>query len=142
RCAGGRVARAGTRAWTGPAGGRSLGGRRSSSTVPYGPDTMLAAVMQDPTPGSVFLALQHLEESLYVPQTRFDSEYMEGLLSPDFVEFGSSGRVWSRSQIIRTDPVDIQARLPLPEFEVRMLGSDVALVTYRTEMGIDYATAA
>jgi hypothetical protein len=98
--------------------------------------------MQDPTPGSVFLALQHLEESLYLPQTRFDSEYMEGLLSPDFVEFGSSGRVWSRGQIIRTDPVDIQARLPLPEFEVRMLGSDVALVTYRTEMGIDYATAA
>ncbi|HEX6945960.1 MAG TPA: DUF4440 domain-containing protein [Acidimicrobiia bacterium] len=94
------------------------------------------------SPNQVLRTLQQLEESLYEPSTRFDEAYMEELLAPDYMEFGSSGRVWTRGQIIRTQPVDIDARLPLPDFEVRLLGDEVALVTYRTEMGIDYATAA
>ena len=91
---------------------------------------------------TVFATLHRLEHSLYDPETRFDEEYMDELLGPDYVEFGSSGRVWTRGQIIRTDPVEIAARLPLPEFQVRMLGPDVALVTYRSEMGLDFSTAA
>ena len=90
----------------------------------------------------VFETLHRLEHSLYHPETRFDQGYMDELLGVEYVEFGSSGRVWTRSQIIRTDPVDIAARLPLPEFQVQMLGGDVALVTYRSEMGLDFATCA
>jgi hypothetical protein len=90
----------------------------------------------------VFTVLQRLEESLYLPETRFDQQYMDELLAPEFVEFGSSGRVWNRMQIIRTDPVEIAAKLPLPDLEIRLLGVEVALVTYRTEMGLDFATAA
>lgn len=67
---------------------------------------------------------------------------MEDLLAHDFIEFGSSGRVWTRGQIIRTQPVPIDARLPLPDFALQMVTDDVALVTYRSEMGLNYADAA
>src|SRR5690554_7724184 len=70
-------------------GGSKSGGTKVELTGSLRVCTIFAAVMQYPFPGSVFLALQHLEESLYLPQTRFDSEYMEGLLAPDYVEFGS-----------------------------------------------------
>src|SRR5690606_5959943 len=85
--------------------------------------------------------LQRLEESLYRPLTRFDPEYMEELLAPDFIEFGSSGRIWTRGQIIRTSPVRIAARFPLPDFGVHLLTPDVALVTYRSETGVDFKEA-
>ena len=41
-------------------------------------------------------ALQHLEESLWMAHKRYDQAYMEQILSPEFVEFGRSGRVYGR----------------------------------------------
>jgi hypothetical protein len=79
--------------------------------------------------------LRRLEESLYASETRFDPEHMDRLLAPDFVEFGASGRVWTRQHIIRTPPLELEAKLPLPEFSVLMLSDDIALVTYRSEIG-------
>lgn len=86
--------------------------------------------------------LERLEESLYRSATRFDPEYMEELLAPDYVEMGTSGRIWTRQQIIRTSPVEIEAKLPLPELSVRLVADDVALVTYRSELGVELVEAA
>lgn len=36
----------------------------------------------------------------------------------------------------------IAAKLPLPEFGVHLMTDEVALVTYRTEMGVDFKEAA
>jgi glyoxylase I family protein len=53
------------------------------------------------------------------------------LIDDDFVEFGRSGRVWTRETIREvlegppTDPV------PIAGFEVALLADDVALATYR-----------
>ena len=93
--------------------------------------------MQDPTPGSVFLALQHLEESLYLPQTRFDSEYMEGLLSPDFVEFGSSGRVWDRASMIAALVADpgVDPSMSVTDMTSVAVDANAALVTYVASTG-------
>lgn len=91
---------------------------------------------------SVFSTLKRLEESLYRPLTRFDREYMEELLAPDFIEMGTSGRIWTRGQIIRTTPVRIAAKFPLPDFGVHLVTNDVALVTYRSEMGVEFKEAA
>jgi hypothetical protein len=38
--------------------------------------------------------LRPLEESLWRAQTRFNREYMDNIFSPDFFEFGRSGRVY------------------------------------------------
>ena len=77
--------------------------------------------------------LRGLEESLWREETRFDRAYMDGILSSGFVEFGRSGRIWTREATLTTPRRKIGARIPLPKFGVRMLCEDLALVTYRSE---------
>lgn len=77
--------------------------------------------------------LRRLEESLWQEETRFDRHYMDGVLSPGFVEFGRSGKIWTREATLTTPKRKIGARIPLPKFGVRMITEDVALVTYRSE---------
>lgn len=81
----------------------------------------------------VLIELRRLEESLWREETRFDRAYMDRILAPDFVEFGRSGRVWTRKDTLATPRRRIRARLPLARFAIRMLGEDVALITYRSE---------
>ncbi len=78
--------------------------------------------------------LKKLEESMWRAETRFDKEYLERTLAPDFFEFGRSGRVYAREQIINTPPQEIRASLPLRSFEVKKLTRDVALITYISEV--------
>jgi hypothetical protein len=75
--------------------------------------------------------LRHLEEQLLQPEVRGSTERLAALLAEDFVEFGSSGRVFNKSQIIAALADEIPAKRSLSEFEARMLSDDVALVTYR-----------
>ena len=98
----------------------------SSSTDPAG--------RPGPAPvDDVILELRHLEESLWREETRFDRDYMDSILSPHFVEFGRSGRIWSREATLTTPRRKIGARIPLAKFSARMISDDVALVTYRSE---------
>jgi glyoxylase I family protein len=56
------------------------------------------------------------------------------LLADDFLEFGRSGRVWTRDTIaplLGSSPDANAAALELEAFEVVPLGQGVALVTYR-----------
>lgn len=69
-----------------------------------------------------------LEESLWRTETRFDRDYLQRVLHPDFFEFGRSGRVWSRDDTLTTEPGHIDARLA--DFAVNELGDDAVLVTY------------
>lgn len=78
--------------------------------------------------------LRRLEESLWRPETRWDREHMERVLAPEFVEFGRSGRIWSRDQILAAAPIPLEVRLPLPAFHVTFPSEDVALVTYRSDV--------
>lgn len=77
--------------------------------------------------------LRRLEESLWQEETRFDRHYMDSVLSPGFVEFGRSGKIWTREATLTTPKRRIGARIPLSKFGVRMITEDVALVTYRSE---------
>jgi len=79
--------------------------------------------------------LQRLEESLWREETRFDRGFLDRVLAPGFIEFGSSGRSHTRDQILDSPGGPIDATLPLPDFEVRWLTPSVALVTYTSEVG-------
>jgi ribonuclease HI len=59
---------------------------------------------------------------------------MEAILAPKFVEFGRSGRVWSKVSGVPMGSGPIAAALPLAEFAVRAVGEGVALVTYVSEV--------
>ena len=74
--------------------------------------------------------LELLEEGLWRAETRFDREWMEGILAPGFFEFGRSGRVYSREDTLGIPARPIDVRLPLADFDARPLSPDIAQVTY------------
>jgi hypothetical protein len=83
-------------------------------------------------------ALEQLEESLWRTQTRFDRDHMETLLSEHFREFGRSGRVYNRAEILKLEPAPIDATLH--DLTVRPLAPNVALITYISELRRDSTT--
>ncbi|MDZ7654173.1 MAG: DUF4440 domain-containing protein [Burkholderiaceae bacterium] len=91
-----------------------------------GADPQASAALSD----SDRAQLTQLEESLWRAATRFDLGFMEKTLSPDFFEFGRSGRVWSHEQILDMAGRTIDATLPLPNLSVRLLDADTAHLTY------------
>jgi hypothetical protein len=77
--------------------------------------------------------LRLLEESLLDVAVRGNSDRLRELLADDFVEFGSSGRLWTRQTIIDSLAAEKDFSAPsIEDFECKLLSEDVALVTYRT----------
>jgi len=72
--------------------------------------------------------LTRLEEAMWRTETRFDLVFQEARFASDFVEFGRSGRVYNRAQIIRTDKHPIEASLRNLRFVE--LDQNTVLVTY------------
>jgi hypothetical protein len=87
--------------------------------------------------------LRRLEESLWRAETRFDRAHMERVLAADFSEFGRSGRTYRRQDTLDVPRDACDAELPLPNFAVRAITGDVALVTYvsRVTYGSDIEVA-
>jgi hypothetical protein len=81
--------------------------------------------------------LRRLEEELWIAETRFDQAYMSEIFAPDFFEFGRSGRVWSRDQLLIKTGSSIEARLPLEDFAIREISSDVMQITYNSHVTYD-----
>ena len=82
---------------------------------------------------AVGLELRDLELSLHRSEVRHSRERVSSLLADDFVEFGSSGRVYNKTTIVEL-MVHEQDRAPPPavyDFDVRFLSPEVALITYR-----------
>jgi hypothetical protein len=76
--------------------------------------------------------LERLELLLMDDEVRRDRERVGALLTHDFVEFGSSGRVWTREATLGLLATETYTPPRAEGFAFRLLGSDVALVTYRT----------
>jgi hypothetical protein len=75
--------------------------------------------------------LLSLEEDLLQPVTRKDAGKLASLLSEDFVEFGSSGRVFDKSSVIATLGDEVPVHSTISQFKASPLGQDTVLVTYR-----------
>ena len=76
--------------------------------------------------------LQRLEEELWREETRFDLSRMEEIIAEDFFEFGRSGRIYQRADTLAVPSTPIEAVIPLPDFDVRLLCEGVAQVTYNS----------
>ncbi len=84
----------------------------------------------DTAPNGDLARLRALEESLWDDESRFDRVHLDAVLHPDFLEFGQSGRTWDRAATLAVEPEPIGAT-PLQEFDVDLVSTDVALVTYQ-----------
>lgn len=77
--------------------------------------------------------LRELEQSLLNPAVRRNRTRLLALLAEDFLEFGSSGRAWTRRTIIDLLAKETAFVPPeIEEFNCAMLAPELALVTYRT----------
>jgi hypothetical protein len=76
--------------------------------------------------------LRACEESLLNPAVRRDRARVATLLAEDFEEFGSSGRVWSREQILELLATETYEPPTMEDFKCDLIAEGVALVTYRT----------
>jgi hypothetical protein len=85
--------------------------------------------------------LQELEQRLLDPAVRNDAVQLDALIADDFREFGSSGRSYSKADILAhlSDESPDAFSLSLGEFAVQLLAPTIALATYRS-MRRDHAT--
>jgi hypothetical protein len=72
-----------------------------------------------------------LEERLLQPEVRRSPDEAGKLLAADFIEFGSSGAVYSRQQILDGLLKESPMALSATDFSARVLSEGVVLVTYR-----------
>ena len=75
--------------------------------------------------------LHQLEERLCQPEVRKSAVEVGALLSEQFVEFGSSGRIYDKKQSIEGLRNEPMIPIALTEFKTLVLAPDVVLVTYR-----------
>lgn len=78
------------------------------------------------------MQLRSLEESLWREETRLSRDRLETLVDDSYLEFGSSGKVYNKRQMMDAKIQEINAQLPLPEFRITFLAPTVALLTYRS----------
>ncbi len=75
--------------------------------------------------------LRSLEESLLKPAVRRDPVRVRALPTDDFVEFGASGRVWNRDQVLELLATENYSEPTVVDFQCALLAENVALLTYR-----------
>ena len=75
--------------------------------------------------------LQELELELLRPVVRQSPERLSLLLADEFREFGSSGRIFSKSDIIKALRTEPPVHFSISDFQAKILGEGAALITYQ-----------
>jgi len=75
--------------------------------------------------------LLQLEQRLLSQAIRGDVEEISRLLADDFVEFGASGNIWSKAEVVEQLPHQPFTQRTISHFTVKPLSEHTVLVTYR-----------
>jgi hypothetical protein len=81
-------------------------------------------------PDDLAAELKGLEEELLVPAVRKSTRLTE-LLADDFIEFGSSGRIYTKSNLVAVPLAEAPVARTTSNFKVTSLAPDFALLTYK-----------
>jgi hypothetical protein len=76
--------------------------------------------------------LHELEMEMLDPLVRGNARRLDELLRNDFVEFGSSGRVYHKKMLMDMLVHEQHAKVAIRDFAVKEISADAALITYRT----------
>ena len=78
--------------------------------------------------------IKNLETSLLQSSTRQSAESLNQLLADDFIEFGVSGKIYNKKDILALLPKEQHSNeIILFDFEMKQLCDDVVHVTYKTK---------
>jgi hypothetical protein len=75
--------------------------------------------------------LRRWEEQLLQTSVRKNAAMVSSLLSEEFCEFGSSGRMFTKAEVIRSLQAAWPASISTTDWQVQMLTEQIALVHYR-----------
>lgn len=80
-----------------------------------------------------------LEQELHSSLTRSNYARLNELLSDDFYEFGSSGNIWSKNDILTRLPAENKnaPQIESRDFSLRKISTDTFFVTYISFRTID-----
>ena len=76
--------------------------------------------------------IRELEVQLTTPAVRGSAETLDRIVSDQFVEFGSSGQIYNKRDVIAQLLAKPNVQINLIDLRVVSLSDDVALATYRT----------
>jgi len=76
--------------------------------------------------------IYQLEDQLLKPEVRQSKEKIAILLADEFVEFGSSGRIWTKPQVIEEFQHSPMISMTIQDFQLKVLSPEVVLATYCT----------
>jgi hypothetical protein len=80
--------------------------------------------------------LFRLETDLLTSATRHNPDALLNLLAEDFCEFGSSGRIYSRNEIVVALQTGSPPHFVVSDFSVKILSEGVALATYQVAQSV------
>lgn len=72
------------------------------------------------------LELSHLNS-----ETRHSVKKLENLLADEFMEFGSSGKIYHKNDILKWLPLESPRQFIVEDFSVLILSEDIVLATYK-----------
>lgn len=72
------------------------------------------------------------EEKLIHPSTRRSSKELAQLIADNFIEFGSSGKVYTKQQVIEALDKEMPDKITIENFTCTELSMEIALVTYHS----------
>lgn len=75
--------------------------------------------------------LLELEQRLLSQATRLDAGETSQLIADDFIEFGASGGIWTKADLVEQLPDQPFTRRTISKFAVKPLSEHTALVTYQ-----------
>ena len=81
----------------------------------------------------VSIILREFESSLLTNAVRKDRARVSGMLADEFREFGRSGTVYTKAEILDFLAAEDESLVAMEEFACQPVADGVALVTYRSE---------
>jgi hypothetical protein len=84
-----------------------------------------------PSANELEAQLRELEESHLRPEIRSSPDALRSLLAEDFMEIGSSGRIWNLEAVVESLAGQAPFTASIEQFSVKPLAPGVALTTYR-----------
>ena len=74
-----------------------------------------------------------LENKLQQPDVRKSVEQLEDLISDDFIEFGSSGQIYTKKDVLNNLPISPEIKFIMTDFRINILSSDIVQSLFKTE---------
>ncbi len=72
-----------------------------------------------------------LEMSLLNPSSRKSSDHLKKVISDEFIEYGSSGLIYNKNDLLKSLPKEKPRYYVVTDFNVRELSFNVVLATYK-----------